>query len=455
VSFVRKQCPGGKVPLYPFRRSPPGVALEFEELEDWEGGVGTDLRSSSSQDLHADLWATLRVGSLTAIREEMLDGVLRRVAAPGREPRADIKRNAEVMVSTIIANLILLHQLRPEGSSLVVDLANTKKTRYDRKGFQKLSPAIDALQDMGLVDKFPGDYRRYRTTLQARGKLLEAVTSSPALLADVIRAEGQELIVLTARPRIKRDNYGKKHPKIPLDYADDEETRRLRAEIEALNRFLSAADITFRGNVIPEIGLYRTFTLRREADPHIFNLHGRLYGGFWINLPKGQREDLRIDGGEVADLDFTAMFPSLAYIRAGQAPPEGDPYAIKGLDGYRSGAKAAMSAFLSAGGPQRVLPDGMREKLPDGWSIKRLREAILEHHPVLADSFEQDLSLEFMFTESRIMMRALSCLVAQGVTALPIHDGMMVASSKADIASAAMMSASYDECGHTIQVVQK
>lgn len=401
-----------------------------------------------------DFFATLRDGTLSAIRKEMLDAILRQVAAPGREPRADIKRNAEVMVATIVANLIVLHQLRPHGASLVVPLANTRATRYARKGFQKLSAAIDALQDIELVDKFPGEYRRFRTTMQARGRLMEAVTSSPTLLADVTRAEGEEVIVLNARPPIKR-RYGERVSKVSIDYTDTDETRLLRAEMQGLNRHLASSRVTLRGNVMPQIGMHRKFSLRSEDDPESFHLHGRLYGAFWLTLRKVNRDDLRIDGEEIADLDFAAMFPSLAYIRAGHAPPEGDPYAIRGLEGHRSGAKAAMSAFLSAGGPLRVLPDGMREELPDGWSIGRLREAILEHHPLLADSFEQDLSLEFMFTESRILMQALGTLIAHGVTALPIHDGMMVAKSNADMALSAMEQASEEVCGVRIRALQK
>lgn len=401
-----------------------------------------------------DFWATLRDGTLGAIREEMLSVVLRRVAKAGREPRADIKRNAEVMVATIVANLIVLHQLRPQGASLIVPLANEKATRYDRKGFPKLSRALEALQDIGLVDKFPGEYKRYRTTVQARGRLMEAVTSSSGLLADVIRAEGEEVIILNARPLVKR-RYGKRVPKEIIDYVDTEETERLRAEMKALNRHLASSNVTLGGNAMPQIAMHRKFSLRSEDDPQTFNLHGRLYGAFWLTLRKENRDDLRIDGEEIADLDFTAMFPSLAYIRAGHPPPEGDPYAIKGLEGHRSGAKAAMSAFLSAGGRLRVLPEGLPEALPDGWSIERLRDAILEHHPLLADSFEQDLSLEFMFTESRILMRALSSLVEHGITALPIHDGMMVAKSNADAALSAMEQASKEVCGVRIRALQK
>lgn len=185
-----------------------------------------------------DFWATLRDGTLGAIRQEMLAAVLRRVAVSGREPRADIKHNAGVMVATIVANLIVLHQLRPHGASLVVPLANQKATRYDRKGFQKLSPTLDALQDIGLVDKFPGEYQRYRTTVQARGALLEAVTSSPSLLADVLRAEGEEVIVLNARPPIKRryhSNHGIYYEVIDYGRLLTDAKRRNRVFFERLN----------------------------------------------------------------------------------------------------------------------------------------------------------------------------------------------------------------------------
>lgn len=205
---------------------------------------------------------------------------------------------------------------------------------------------------------------------------------------------------------------------------------------------------------MPEISLYRTFTLRQEADPRVFNLHGRLYGGFWINLPKAQRDDLRIDGEQVADLDFAAMFPSLAYIRAGYAPPVGDPYAIEGLEGYRSGAKAAMSALLSSG-PLRALPDRVRKELPEGWPIQRLRKAIIGLHPALAGSLEQDLSLEFMFVESRILMITLRALASQGILALPMHDGVMVAASRSEAARSAMEAASVAVVGQRIPVVLK
>jgi hypothetical protein len=68
---------------------------------------------------------------------------------------------------------------------------------------------------------------------------------------------------------------------------------------------------------------------------------------------------------------------------------------------------------------------------------------------------EQDLSLEFMFTESRILMTALRDLMSQGVPALPMHDGMMVPAGKAEAGRRAMERASRTICGVAIPVAEK
>lgn len=406
-----------------------------------------------SLNVHMDPWATLRDGVLPALRQQMVDEVLRQVGSPNRKPRADLAQNAEVMVASIIANLVQLHRLRAPMARLAVPLANSKKTQYDRKGFQKLSPTIDALASRGLIEKFAPKFKKVRTTIRARGRLLEAALSAEVQLSDIVRAAGQQRIVLTVRPP-KRYAYGTRVSNAWIDYPESDETRRLRAEMDELNSFLSLHTITLRGEPAPAFNLWRSFTIRSEIDPRTFSLHGRLYGGFWMILPEAERRHLRIDGEPVADLDFTAMFPTLAYIRAGFSPPEGDPYAIRGLEAHRGAAKAAMSALLSSG-PLRSLPPRVREELPEGWTLAKLREAVTDLHPALSGSLEQDLSLEFMFIESRILMAALRDLMSQGVPALPMHDGMMVPAGKAKAGRRAMEHASRAICGVAIPVAEK
>ena len=65
------------------------------------------------------------------------------------------------------------------------------------------------------------------------------------------------------------------------------------------------------------------------------------------------------------------------------------------------------------------------------------------------------MGLELMFTESRILLAAMSRLLDQGVAALPMHDGMMVARGSSDAARKAMEEASMQELGSTLPVAVK
>ncbi len=68
--------------------------------------------------------------------------------------------------------------------------------------------------------------------------------------------------------------------------------------------------------------LYRVFTHGRVEFDH----HGRLYGGFWIAMPKEERWRIGIDGHPLVQLDFNAMFVRLLYAIAQKPLPSGDPY---------------------------------------------------------------------------------------------------------------------------------
>ncbi|MER9490162.1 hypothetical protein NKI50_30165 [Mesorhizobium sp. M0563] len=225
--------------------------------------------------------------------------------------------------------------------------------------------------------------------------------------------------------------------------------------MQAINAFLNKADLTLDGSPPPlPILLTRRFQVEHPDAPHTFDRHGRLYGGFWMSLPKTQRHLIRINGEEVADLDFTAMFPQLAYLEAGAVLPRGDPYGgIEGLP--RAAAKMGLSALLCRRGAMRRLPSGVREAAGKGWNAERLSQALAERHPAIASMFGTGLGLRLMFTESRILLVALRTLMEQGVPALPMHDGIMVPRSRSDQATTAMVDASQGIAGIPLPVVIK
>ncbi|TIV73018.1 MAG: hypothetical protein E5V89_02440 [Mesorhizobium sp.] len=355
------------------------------------------------------------------------------------------------IVSCLVANLAVMHQGHPKHRRLAISLRHDALSRYDRRGFGQLPHVIDAMATMGLVEKHAAHIKKRRTGIQATGELLEALLGARA--EEVGRAVGEETIWLTAR--MGRYAKGKKLPFELVNYVDTEETDRLRREMDEINAFLATQRIELQGQRQAGSRLTRRFTLRNVTDPPTFNLHGRLYGGFWESMPKALRTDLRINGELIADLDYVSMFPRLAYARVGAEPPEGDLYAIAGLEAHRAGVKAGFSAMLSSSNEMTRLPSDVKDALPAGWTGRRLADAIGAKHPALVPLFGQDIAMDLMFTESRILVAALRLLIAQGTPALPMHDGIMVACSKSNQAEKAMMEGSQEVIGIHLPVAVK
>lgn len=218
--------------------------------------------------------------------------------------------------------------------------------------------------------------------------------------------------------------------------------RRYREELRTINAFLASRAITLDCRPLAAFTLTRRFILKAPSDAPRFDLHGRLYGGPWQNLKSARRLFLRIDGERLAYLDYSAMHPRLAYARLGiELAPEDDPYAdIEGLT--REEAKAGLNAVIShpAGLHMRGLRGELRKEFHEGWTAKRLADAIAARHPMLVPLLEQgDLGLELMFLDSTILIAVLLRLANEfTIAALPMHDGLMVPEPDAGLAKGIM-----------------
>ncbi|MHB2205659.1 hypothetical protein [Methylobacterium sp. CM6257] len=148
-----------------------------------------------------------------------------------------------------------------------------------------------------------------------------------------------------------------------------------------------------------------------------------------------------------------SLHPRLAYRRLGQEWPEGDLYDLTGLlEGYnrnneshRDAVKQGLCSILNGGrgGAAPGQPSHLND-LPKGSTAKKLREALIAKHPGLASIIEPEepskeiLGYSLMFTESQILLGTLEILMTSNVVALPSHDGLFVAQSKAWIAQEVM-----------------
>lgn len=82
-------------------------------------------------------------------------------------------------------------------------------------------------------------------------------------------------------------------------------------------------------------------------------------------------------------------------------------------------------------------------------------QAARDKHPAIAGLFCKGLSLEFMFTESCILVAILLGLDAKGIVGLPMHDGLMVAVSHKETAIDMMQKVSFQMLGRALPVAEK
>ena len=311
-------------------------------------------------------------------------------------------------------------------------LATGKKpTRYDHRGLpaKTLRKVVKRLNDSSMLDLNVGAWTLRRTsTIAATEWFVRLMAEKGVSEADFGRHKGQELIVLAKTERdFRRDaegNYGPHKKSIWVNYRDTEETRAYRREMEHLNDFLDQADIEFiPDGLLPKVcpserTLRRYFSCAVRPRKDAFQRNGRIFGGFWLNLKKGRRKNIRISGEPVALLDFSSMFVRLAYATVGQEPPQGDLYDLSGvLKGYdneehRDGVKQGFNSLLNGG---RAGHKDILKQLPPHTKAKAFRDAVSTRHPALIPLFGGTaIGLNLMFAESRILSQHARSAHAEG-----------------------------------------
>lgn len=379
-------------------------------------------------------------------------------------------------VEAVVCHLAHAVLLPPPTGRIAIQVGHGDKgrSRYKSPIFGKpLGPLMQMLQDTDFVDfNYRYETKREETSTMAPSPwFARRVAECGVQLCDFGRDAAEEVIYLT----LKNRNHGTKQL---INYTDTPETRRYREEVRALNAFLDAADIAFDDDgQEPQVDPYDR-TMRRRFVMHPkdkgkggerFDKSGRLFGGFWQPLKSERRRHIRINGEPVATLDYSAMFTRLAYARIGAEPPPGDPYAIPGLEGYRSGVKLAMNCFLFDGGPRKAWPSGLgaeganddeasvtiKAQFPKDWGVGKTKNAILEVHPELSKAWNRQLGYHLMFTESQILIAILQELASRGIPALGLHDGLLVAQSQTEVAREVMTSKAKAIAGGIIPVTVK
>ncbi|WP_127431532.1 hypothetical protein [Rhizobium anhuiense] len=348
-------------------------------------------------------------------------------------------------VEAILCDL-MHHKLYRRPCSIYVTRSNAvlrHRNRYRARAYGKTFPAVlDRLAATGLgwllqeVGDGDGRHGARRTTIRPGPRLVGRMVDLNVTFADLGYACGAEQIILKSE---KVDFWDEAQV---IDYKDTMDTSRFRHEMREINDWLRTADLdygTLRGdtNSIPDTA---ERTLRRIFTRGDFRCGGRLFGGFWQVMGKDDRFDrLVIDGEAIVELDYAQMGPRQLYGMVGAVPEMTDLYSVPGFEQYRKGIKIVFSAMVFHDKPLSRMPRGAGAKFPKGTSIGDITDAIMRYHPAIADLFFKGVGHRVQFQESQIMVDTLLRLKSQSIVALPIHDAILVADSKAAAAGQVMV----------------
>jgi hypothetical protein len=237
-----------------------------------------------------------------------------------------------------------------------------------------------------------------------------------------------------------------------LEYRDTALTRRRRKEVQQINAYLRHAPLicSGQGNTTREghtVDPMRR-TVRRIFNNGSWHQGGRLYDGFWETMRREDRfKHLRIatgahpEGEPVANVDYGQLFLVLAYREVNLTPPGGDLYDITGDGSYREGWKRLCNAVLLANAPVRNWPRDLSSAFPKGTKLQDAIAAIVKRHAPIAHLFGTGVGFKLMLLESEMLIEVLLRLYSQKVTALPLHDSVLVAASEVVLAEEAMEAA--------------
>ena len=272
-----------------------------------------------------------------------------------------------------------------------------KASRYRPSVYnQKLLTVLDDLHAMGLIEQVKGAPWKKNPFTSAlytdgcqRTQLLAAhpfnelrSTYHTTRPTDVLfKTEQQEVVIL------KKDESS-----ALLEYTDEDRPRavKYRRQMQIIDRRLADA-----GNLLvredARLDQRQRFLVRKFTYSSLES-GGRLWGGFWQNMSKADRAaQLRINGQQTVELDYSSVILHLAYIVAGEVAPTGDLYSIPGVaTESRAGIKKLIAALLFASKPGTRYPQDVLQRLSEadrGKSFGQMLELIKAKHPGIVHLF--------------------------------------------------------------------
>ncbi len=326
--------------------------------------------------------------------------------------------------------------------------------KIDRSRSPAINPllpqVLDVLEALGFISQAIGyigiEGERVQTVVRPAAALSQLCEAFDLTIDDFHREDPGDEVILRG---VKSEGSERA---ADIAYIDTGETRQMRAEMQAINAHLRHADIRVADSAVDS---FRR-KLRRIFSNGSFECGGRLYGGFWVDGLKAEARlrSIRIDCHPVIELDYGQCALRILYGMSGAQPPKSDLYAVPGLaQADRDDIKTLLSSltFVDETHVHKLAPlarklcpdirppiDGDLEHFADAAALTRVLDLVRRHHAPIAAHFPSTVGHRVQRIESDIMVQLLLTLNGKGITALPIHDAVLVRRDCAEKARAIM-----------------
>lgn len=350
--------------------------------------------------------------------------------------KKDVKR-------ALIAELLIASERRQRLSYARRPAFYVERERYcgGAYTYRRILSAVAELVDAGYAETWIAPARSPRPGLRGTQSTLWATDKL------ITACAGEAVWPVRFEALWMRDRTGH-----TCDYTDDDQTCRLRAEVEEINEYIKSYSLDLRSSnvirterhfIIPHMSkqtgnpcnLYMRAAylyLRRVFCRNSFDCGGRLYGS-WQNLPPAHRKCLLINGEAVAEPDFECLHAQLLYAMSGGVMETGfDPYGA--IDGFpRSHGKLAFLIGLNARNTQAsicALAGAIQANQPDAaydrsYAAEVMRQ-VKELNPQISQFLGADQGVRLQKIDGDLAVRVVRACMGDGIPVLPVHDSFIV-----------------------------
>lgn len=437
----------------------------------WQGNfTSAELRASIPFDNGRQLRGH-RAAELVDELIEVVDASTVRV----RKRRLKDETIRRATIEALLANLVVAAFNRVDPARFVAMPFNTSWYSGTNLSVVVMREIRDSIGKAGFIEGVPGFYRQHHmpgfefsrlTRLRATDALRDIFDRHKIDRSDVrcsvkqvIRLSRPELI-LEDRPADVQESESNLHGinrrlENAIIALPDAAWRRIRDARSRCDTLQADKDDPYAGDQTA-VALHRVFTGNWQRG-------GRLYGGWWINLPKAERRLLTIDGETTIELDYARLHPTLLFARD-RLPLTFDPYSFEGMTGddHREMGKRTFSRLIN---PKIVKASGhisrspktrtpltgkvpttrMRATpedygiLPAAITFQAYVGMMTTHLQPIARWFGSDVGMTLQREDSDLAIKVLSRLDRAGIVALPVHDSFIVKLSEVAQLRAAMV----------------